>query len=337
MRPELVEDALLAVGAHLERAHAAAGADERAHAVVGGGVRADDHEIRVVPLDRLPQVDGRLVLARRLEIRLAASDVPNDLAQQRWHVYEHDPGALQRISPSGTGGESAGGAPHVNGSPGPTSVQPEVRIRGARGSRSGSSSPRARAAATASARRLTRSFSRMLCTWFLTVGSSICSELAISLFESPSAIRPHDLALAARERRRRRRRALARQRRDTAEQRRSDGRRESTSSVRRRLDRVEQLARASRRARRARRHRPRPSETTSSSTSRTASATIAVAGQSTRSSRAAPRPRQIEVDERNVGRRGSASSARRAPSSDAALPTTRNRGSLRKRPTMPSR
>src|SRR6266581_1600499 len=48
--------------------------------------------------------------------------------------------------------------------------------------------PRTRAAA--SPRRCTWSFSRMLCTWFFTVATSIPRSRAISLFESPRSMRP---------------------------------------------------------------------------------------------------------------------------------------------------
>src|SRR5205807_36777 len=44
--------------------------------------------------------------------------------------------------------------------------------------------------AAASLRRRTRNLSSTLWTWFLTVGSSICSRTAISLFDKPSPIRP---------------------------------------------------------------------------------------------------------------------------------------------------
>ena len=80
MRPELVEDALPAVGAQLERPDAAAAADDRPHELVRRLVGADDHEVGAVAIDQLADVHARLVLADDVEVRLAPECFPDDLA-----------------------------------------------------------------------------------------------------------------------------------------------------------------------------------------------------------------------------------------------------------------
>src|SRR5690348_832240 len=118
MRPELEEHAFPPVRLHLERAYPAAGADERAHVMLGGGLLADDDEVRVVELEDRADVDV-VVLGDEVEIGLATDRLPDDVAQKRCHIYEHDPRALQPLPPRGTGREcrvAPRGSPWIRGS-----------------------------------------------------------------------------------------------------------------------------------------------------------------------------------------------------------------------------
>ncbi len=124
MRPELVEDTLLPLGVHLERADPAIGSDEGSNRVVRSGVRPDDDEVRAGSRDLVPNVRCDVVLGDDFEIGLGGERLPNDLAQQRWHVYEHDPDALQQIPPTGIAASVNAAQTSVNGPPDPTWIQP---------------------------------------------------------------------------------------------------------------------------------------------------------------------------------------------------------------------
>src|SRR4051812_30469481 len=185
-----MEGRLAAVGPDGEHAHLGALLED---APADGArlehVVADDHVVGRAPVDGQVDRDVLGVLADDREAPVCCEVTPDDLSQHLRHVDEENADGQRRRS-------STPRAVLWNSPLGPTALrrgglEPLPRVLGHR--YYGPSLEPAlcvywRARAATSLRRRTSSLAKIVWTWFFTVGSSMQSRLAISLFVSPSAI-----------------------------------------------------------------------------------------------------------------------------------------------------